>query len=154
MKIRNGFVSNSSSSSFVLFGIETKANSITPALLKQRRYSVLGGQLYEGVDLFELNEELLAAIKAVENIYGCESPFTIYEELGGGRIDLSKLPKEGFAVLEGGECDQHSSYNLGTFFDNYCGEYGCEDYDFDKDKIKLEMEKFMRKEKLEKLNKI
>ena len=36
MKIRNGFVSNSSSSSFVLFGIQTAAKNITSTLLKQK----------------------------------------------------------------------------------------------------------------------
>ena len=155
MKIRNGFVSNSSSSSFVIFGVETNAENITPILLKQKKYTVIGGGMEGGSDVFDLTEDTLAFIKACESLYGCNSPFSIYEDYGEGRIDLSKLPKEGFAEVIGGEMDQNSSYDLDALFANYCGEYACEDLDeaFDENKVRLEMEKYMRKEKLDKIEK-
>ena len=155
MKIRNGFVSNSSSSSFVIFGIKTKVKDITPKMLKEKNYIVIGdAELQDGLDVFNLeNEEMLNFIKACEKIYGEFSlPFTIYENFGKGRIDLSKLPKKGFAELRGGECDQHSSYNLESLFENYCGDY-YNNEPLDRNKIELEMEKFQRKEKIVEIEK-
>lgn len=150
MKIRSGFVSNSSSSSFVLFGISMKANDITPVLLKQRKYTVLGSGMEEGMDVFDIeSEEMLAFLKACENIYGNRTPFRVFEDLGEGKIDLSKLPKEGTAYVTGGESTQNNSYNMESLLENYCGEY-AEDQ-LDQKKIELEMEKFMRKEKLIKI---
>jgi len=152
MKIRNGFVSNSSSSSFVLFGISVNANDITPVLLKQRQYTVIGSSMEEGTDVFNIdNEEMLAFLKSCENIYGRRSPFSVYEDLGHGKIDLSKLPKEGMAYIRGGDATQNGSYDMNSLWENYCGEYS-EDA-LDQKKIQLEMEKFMRKEKLEKIEK-
>ena len=103
-----------------------------------------------GVDLFQLtNEDSLAFIKACENLYNRFTPFSVYEDLGEGKIDLSKLPKTGFAEVHGGEATQNSSYDLESLFENYCSDYAEEP--LDEEKIKLEMQKFQRKEKIVKI---
>ena len=69
MKVRNGFVSNSSSSSFIL-GREIDFNSITPALLKQEKSFVLvGKELNEGTDVFKISTvDEIALVKAISRL--------------------------------------------------------------------------------------
>lgn len=61
MKIRNGFVSNSSSSSFVLVGKEVCPQEIDPSKLNQ--YKVIGTYLDEGLDVFDISHDVYKIMK-------------------------------------------------------------------------------------------
>lgn len=89
---------------------------------------------------------MLSFIKSCQNLYGKKSPFCVYEDLGSGKIDLSKLPREGFAQVVGGEADQNSSYKIQDLFENYCSSYS--ESQLNGERIKKEMQQFLRKDKI------
>lgn len=140
MKIRNGFVSNSSSSSFVIFGIRVNTKELSNEDIKNNKYTVIGDYFEGGYDVFEIdNEETLKFIKAVETLYK-KTPFRVYKNIAfEGKNDLSKLPKEGTAELICGDAEQSSSYNINRLFENYTSEWL--DNNFDQETIKNEMSK-------------
>ena len=152
MKIRNGFVSNSSSSSFVLFGVPLDAKNVTNSMLKNNRITAIGCCLDEGLDVFTVRtDEELAFIKACEKLEKLgHSCFSLYDTFlygeGENTVDLSKLPKSGTAVLIGGDQAQGSSDGLNDLFENYCNNNELVD-----EKIRKEMQKYLRAKKLKNL---
>ena len=54
MKIRQGFVSNSSSSSFIILGKDVDIMNITPNMVKEKIIMVIGDSLWEGEDVFQI----------------------------------------------------------------------------------------------------
>lgn len=76
MKIRNGFVSNSSSSSFMLMYDKTvQPNEVN---LNDGEYSVIGNHLADGEDYFEISsEDMLVELQSVAHLNG--NYFVIYK---------------------------------------------------------------------------
>lgn len=69
MKIRQGFVSNSSSSSFIVFGRNIDIKDITPSIIKEKEIICLGKELSEGQDIFYIeNIDMLAFLKALNEL--------------------------------------------------------------------------------------
>ena len=84
MKIRNGFVSNSSSSSFIIFGKSTNFCNITPELIKAKKIYACSYEGYDGVDFFPINQKM----------------FDMYVKYGGSLefYDVDKVIREGGKV--------------------------------------------------------
>lgn len=117
MKTRCGFVSNSSSSSFCVVGKRVKLEDVD--LSSDRQYSVIGKQLYDGIDLFELTEELLPLVKL-----SCYDGFQVYEVVEwayDGYGGKAHIPEGDYETVSG-TADMHSSHNPEYFKENYQSE--------------------------------
>ena len=58
MKIRQGFVSNSSSSSFIIFGKSIYTKNITPELIKEKRIYACSDDGWDGTEFFVINQKM------------------------------------------------------------------------------------------------
>ena len=115
MKVRTSFVSNSSSSSFVVVG-RTVGNVFAGDVnLEQgKKYVMIGRQLRDGVDLVMLNNRLLKWFR--ENAGACEGEFD------GDVIETEYMESEAFgdplpAIPEGNriwvvEADQNCTHDV------------------------------------------
>jgi hypothetical protein len=147
MKIRNGFVSNSSSSSFIIIGNELDIRDVTSKMINEKEIIAMGGDVYEGEDVFQITTiEELAFLKALSNL-GYDAAFTIVDSLVfqqencSGSIDVEKLPKTGRVNYYTGSVDYSASDSVETLKERY-----------DKDgKVSKVMERYLRAIKIKKL---
>lgn len=117
MKIRIGFVSNSSSSSSIILG---KGISFDEVLDRKSNTPVfmLGDYVNEGMDFFEITPEILAQMKAirwsVDNFQFIEV-YRICED--GESIDKNKLPNK-FQIFSFDQ-DYHNTETPADFKERY-----------------------------------
>ena len=112
MKVREGFVSNSSTTSFVIIGNRVKQEDIN---FDDGEYVGVGwSDWMEGTDVFNLTPEHLQIL-----------PFVVFDGNfwkvvadGGEGISKAHIP-EGDYEIEAGEATQHSSYNATDLLENY-----------------------------------
>lgn len=135
MKKRLGFVSNSSSSSFII--IAKKLSKVTKEDLKNKDIWVMGDMLYEGVDFF-----LLKDYRILNYINSSSKKFDFYDvkKIGEFEFELNKddLDNGNYKVMSE-FVDYHTSDSLEKF---------CENYNIDESIIKV----LERREKLKKIN--
>jgi len=163
MKIRNGFVSNSSSSSFLLVGTKVNISSIKNL---NNRYVVIGKSLYEGDDVFEIdNIETLCIVKMFPTnfeVYLAEeyesepdisSLLDIDEEIVWDLVNEERrdLYEKKYNIYFPRECiigdvDYCASQTPGDIIDHY--ELNINEKDIEK-----EAKKYFREHKLKRINK-
>ncbi len=147
MKIRSGFVSNSSSSSFIIIGKKLNYNEVTIEMLKEKNIMAIGPELIEGDDIFRVNTiEEFAFLRALDNLG--KNIFNVVEAFvfGGdddysGEFDAEKLPKEGKLQFYKGYMDYSNSTDLSMLQDRYD----------DDGEVTRVMQRFLRAKKINKI---
>ena len=150
MKIRQGFVSNSSSSSFLLIGREIDIKNVTPKMIKQKNIVALGENLiYDGLDVFQIKSvEELAFLKVmcdkyVESFNFLDSVVFSLDDFGNGEFESKNFPTSGMLKYFTGLKDKDSSYDISTLKKRY-DEFN----EFDSG-----MQKYLRSKKINKIEK-
>jgi len=119
MKIRNGYVSNSSSSSFVFLGNKIGLDQVLMLLIRQHKiYAVIESNKIDNSeeydDVFEINFEFLKALEVMEiNNIQIFDVFEIYEH-----GSLSEI-FQGEGTLFMFDKDYYSTKTIGGLIDKY-----------------------------------
>lgn len=120
MKTKKAFITNSSSSSFIIIGEELFANEITDEMIDKSQVLALGCYLCNGQDLFKVTREMFNVIK--------DNPNHIWELIfirpaahlsSGDRLNLDLLSDVKVPIICSGECDHHETDNVQAFVDRY-----------------------------------
>lgn len=132
MKIRTGFVSNSSSSSFVLIGNSILLKDVTEELVSTNKIYVFGSWLSDGQDIFRITPEMFKYSKLLVN--GQKTQFVnafaeaYTENTSAVRFTEELLSKMLSRVSDTGkplmmftkEKDYDVTETLDTFLERYC----------------------------------
>ena len=136
MRTRAGFVSNSSSSSFVVIGQQLSMSEIGLDAHAGRVHA-FGRWLSDGIDFFRLTPEMIEYLVSIPHGTAREpNPaylgpsreltfFSVHKIVDGcGILDRDDLPKRFYVYSVEG--DYHSTEDLKTLKERYCGVAGDE----------------------------
>ena len=93
MKIRIGFVSNSSSSSFVAIGRQANwKDAINGRIPEGATLMAFGHGLDEGQDIFVVTEEMLEAIRLSHTVPSCPVYVIFAHGENDAKVEMKKVP--------------------------------------------------------------
>lgn len=148
MKIRSGFVSNSSSSSFVALATPININDITTEMIKKCEVITFGSEISEGIDMIEINsEDMIKFFKLFPKYHDDwgSDEFCFWKVIKSGEdgftFNKSELHGEQYEIISK-IIDQHSSTDLSTLIERYTN----------KDKDAKILTKLYREKKLNRIN--
>lgn len=154
MKVRNGFVSNSSSSSFIASAIELNIEDITKDMLSSQIIAV-GKDLCEGTDIISINDIFKLKFFKIFNEYEFE-----FYEIISSELEFYGSDEERDLILKKSEwkpnyveldleMDHSPSSSLETLFERYFEKYS----NIDIENIDLEkyLDRLYRERKLKRI---
>ena len=124
MKVRNGYISNSSSSSFVIIGKQVLFNEIKPGDL----IYVQGKEISDGIDIFELTDEIKEVMEGWKNKNRLNK-FEFYKSrMVGKEFNREDTEIPDLELEDGDELivfnkDYHSTVSLDDFENSYDDYY-------------------------------
>jgi len=126
MKIRIGFVSNSSSSSFIIVGRKCdNVSKLTKADIKNGLHAI-GKVLYEATDVFQITDvKMLDFVKKHSNLFKVFTDSVFIYDAYDANIAIGE--KDVGKVICGGTADQGSSSSVEELKESYEGEDNNED---------------------------
>jgi len=114
MKQRDSFVSNSSSSSFIIIGERASMMELTEKDIEDGVIAT-GKMLGEGTDVFTVST--MGMLKFIQD--HCE-PFILYKNAKKYTdSDIVEIDIEGPCTVVGGTADQNNSWDIDRLFRNY-----------------------------------
>ena len=126
MIVREDFVTNSSSTSYVFVGEKIELEDLTKEVFESKGYCVyaIGKNLYEGIDLFEIQPPMIPHLQHVESTIDLYKVYSISWDTD--YIPLKELKHLGDRIyncnVESGFADQHSTESMEEFIDRYLDE--------------------------------
>lgn len=126
MKIRRGFISNSSSSSFVTVYVKTDLDDI-----HDDRFRIIGHDLWSGIDYFKPDAKTVEFLKekgmkfvVAQDLILIKELFTFGEYNTIIEVDdfINAVKKYSNVNMEVIEVDYHSSFDWGSFKERYTAD--------------------------------